>query len=273
MTGSGPSRRVLAFDTTGALGSAALVDVGGTGSDGRGTEIVECFSPARRHAASLLPAVRRILDREGAGVAPRERDAPFAGAGLSLVAATRGPGSFTGLRVGLATLHGLALALDLPAVGVSSLEAAALADVRSRPGSGRRLALVDALRGEVFAEAFADGEPGGDAPGSSLGPPTVLDPAAAVPLACRLGVRRICGPGALRYRNQIAAALANRQEAGIELGVEPLPLAPAAARLAARRAADDPDTLPATLRPLYLREPDIHGAHPASLLPGPASIT
>lgn len=242
-----PTGLVLAFDTTGNLGSVAVLDPAAPER-----ERVETFSPSRRHAAKLLPAIHSALAARGVPLGGR---AP----GLSLLAATRGPGSFTGLRVGLATLGGLALALDRAAAGVSSLEAAALADLLGSGRRCRRLALVDALRGEVFAAGFGVRPSLPPHPaGRPLGSPRVLRPEAAGRLADELGATRVCGPGAVRYREQVAAGLARAGLTEVELATDPEPLAPAAARLAIGLREADPDGLPSTLAPLYLREPDIH---------------
>ncbi|MCP8897281.1 tRNA (adenosine(37)-N6)-threonylcarbamoyltransferase complex dimerization subunit type 1 TsaB [Shinella daejeonensis] len=138
---------VLAIDTAGAGCYAALYDsaedrvLGVAGADiGRG------------HAERLMGII----------------DAALAAAGLVLadvgrIAVTVGPGSFTGIRVGVATARGLALALAVPAVGVSSLAALA----RERSGGRPLLAIMDAKRDEAYCQAF-------DAAGRPLGEPELL---------------------------------------------------------------------------------------------------
>ncbi len=256
-----PKGRVLAFDTTGALGGVALFDPRHPEAD-----LVETFGPSRMHSARLLPSVRSVLERSATGA---EGDSPrAAGARLSLIAATRGPGSFTGLRVGLATLHGLGLALEVPLAGVSSLEAAALADFLSDQALMRRLALVDALRGEVFAAVFGD-RPGGPLhpAGAPAGGPWVIRPEDVGPLARREGVTRVCGPGAARYADRIRSSLDRAGARSAALAREPVPLASAAARLGAAMRDHDPKALPASVAPEYLRDPDIHGDPPAAASP------
>ncbi len=261
-----PTGLVLAFDTTGNLGSVAVLDPAAPER-----EVVETFTPSRRHAARLLPAIRSALGRHGVALTGDEADGTdpgLGGAGLALLAATRGPGSFTGLRVGLATLGGLAFALDRPAAGVSSLEAAALADFLRDRVPRRRLALVDALRGEVFAAGFgASPDHPAHPAGRPLGPPRVIRPEAVGRLAHELQATRICGPGAVRYREQIAAGLTDDGLDGAWIVTDPAPLAPATARLAIGRRAADPESLPRTLAPLYLRDPDIHGSPAAPTRP------
>ena len=227
---SGP---VLALDTTGSLGSVALGFVG-AGSAVSG-EVVRTFEPSNRHAANLLPAIRQVLAEAGITCAD-----------LSLVVATRGPGSFTGLRIGLATLLGLALAGGTRAAGVSSLDAAALADSAGDGAPRRRLALVDALRGEVFAAIYER-----DGFTNAVAGPVRLSPPAAAQWGRDHRVDRICGPALARYRKVLAGGAP-----GIEIGDGSVPLAPAALRLGLEevRGGD------LTLEPLYLRAPDIHGS-------------
>ena len=269
--GGGP---VLAFDTTGSPGSVAVLPAAAAARAFSAEDFgasVEILEPARAHARNLLPAIRRLLDAApsgGASPPPPDRGAsePAAAAGvgplagIGLLAATRGPGSFTGLRVGLATLGGLAAASGIPAVSVSALDAAALTDTLDAPGAeGRRLVVVDALRGELFAAAYegaAGHRVGRDEPIRPVGEPFRLRPAAAGEAARRCGASRIAGPGALRYREELLAAVT----VGVEVAESGRPLAPAAARLAlGARAAGGPSAR-GGLRPLYLRPPDIHGS-------------
>lgn len=237
---TGDGRWVLAFDVTGHLGSATVAHMTGPFEAGgpvrARVEHTETFSPSNQHAAHLLPAIRRALERAGVGLGDLRR-----------LAATRGPGSFTGLRVGLASLHGLALASELPAVGVSSLDAAALADWDSG-APGRRLAVVDALRGELFAAVYE----GGPLPRLVSGPRR-LRPEEAGSWAGEQGAVRICGPGVRRYLEPIA-----KGAPGVGLAPGAGPLAPAAARLAAARALESFSPAERNLEPLYLRAPDIH---------------
>jgi len=225
---SGP---VLALDTTGTLGSVAL-GLAGPGGAVTG-DAVETFEPSNRHSRSLLPAIRRVMAE--AGLETRD---------LALLVATRGPGSFTGLRIGLATAQGFALAAGIRAAGVSSLDAAAVADAAASRSALRRLVIVDALRGELFAALYD-----GAGPDALVRGPCRLLPEDAARWAGEHGAARICGPAVLRYRDAIG-----RGRPDIEIVEDRWALAPAALRLglqAARRGET-------TLEPLYLREPDIH---------------
>src|SRR5437773_5965947 len=119
---------ILAFDTATEIATSALVDDG------------ELLGERTSRAQTLLEDVDALL-RQG-GAHPRDLDALAVGVG---------PGSFTGVRIGLATARGLALALDLRGAGVSTLAALAA----GAPGA---LPVIDARRREVFTLA-ADGEP------------------------------------------------------------------------------------------------------------------
>ena len=110
-----------------------------------------------------------------------------------------GPGSFTGLRIGLATARALAQALDLELAPVGSLDVLAAA-ARAAAGPERPvLAAIDARRGEVFAAPFDDGRP--------LRDPAALGPEALAELAAGLRASPLAvGDGALRFRAQLRAA-------------------------------------------------------------------
>ncbi|MBM3725335.1 MAG: tRNA (adenosine(37)-N6)-threonylcarbamoyltransferase complex dimerization subunit type 1 TsaB [Acidobacteria bacterium] len=124
-------RLILALDVTGPWGSLALV---------RGGAVLEeiAMHGPDGYSETLFGSMRELLDRHGVR----------AGA-VDAFAATSGPGSFTGVRVGLAAVKGLAEASGRPCVGVSTL--AALASFGSRP---TRAALMDARRGEIFGAVY-----------------------------------------------------------------------------------------------------------------------
>lgn len=133
---------VLGLDCAGGACSAAIV------ADGRALaarfEIME-----RGQAEALLPMVETVL-----------RDAAFDLARLDLLAVTTGPGSFTGLRTGLAAARGLALASGLPLIGVTSFDAVAEAAAGARRGKPLVVAL-ESRREELFLQRF-DGREGGE---------------------------------------------------------------------------------------------------------------
>jgi tRNA threonylcarbamoyladenosine biosynthesis protein TsaB len=128
---------VLLIDTAGAAGKVALARAQ---QDGLCTVIAEQTLGARAYSAELAPAVQAIV-----------RDAGMKMSEIDLFAAVSGPGSFTGLRVGLATVKGLAEALNKPVVLLS-----ALAVVASKGRAEKAIALIDAGRGEEYAGEYAE---------------------------------------------------------------------------------------------------------------------
>lgn len=159
--------------------------------------------------------------------------------GLERIGVTIGPGSFTGLRVGLAFAQGLGAALDAPIVGISTLDALAESvDVEAVA------ALIDARRGQVYARFWRDGAP--------LGDPAALDLQAAATAVQTLGDDAVLiGSGAVLVVPDHTLLIQTD-------GPDPA----AIARLTARA-----DPIAALARPLYLRAPD---ATPPTRLPGQA---
>jgi tRNA threonylcarbamoyl adenosine modification protein YeaZ len=133
--------RILAFDTTLGACSAAVYETGG------GTILAQAWEPIERgHAEALVGMVRDVLDRSGAKLSDIDR-----------IAVTVGPGTFTGVRIGLSLARGLKLALGTPVCGLTSLEAIRL-NVRDNPESRPISTLIDARRGEFYLAAWsADG--------------------------------------------------------------------------------------------------------------------
>ena len=128
--------RVLALDTTTRAGSVALVD------DDRVVEEVS-GDPSRTHAERLPGEILALLGRHGLAVSD-----------VDVFAVASGPGSFTGLRIGIATIQGLAFASGRPVVAVSALEALAqLGSAGLQPGA-LVAAWMDAHRREVFAALY-----------------------------------------------------------------------------------------------------------------------
>lgn len=189
------------------------------------------------HSRRILPMARALLDAEG-----------LAWGDLHAIAFDAGPGSFTGLRIGCGVAQGLAFALGLPVVAVSSLEALAW-----QSGARRALAALDARMGEVyFAEFELDG-----------GLPARVGPVGALPaelarqaLEARLADRGVAaatvalGDAFERYP-QLASAMAAR---GAAVDPRAFPRADAIAAIAARRF-DAGEALPAErAAPLYVRD-------------------
>jgi tRNA threonylcarbamoyladenosine biosynthesis protein TsaB len=133
--------RVLAIDTALAACSAAVLDTEHSG----GVLASDSLSMARGHAEALMPIIYHVMQRSELTFSDIDR-----------VAVTTGPGSFTGLRVGISAARGIALAADKPAVGVSTLTAYAaplLADDDTTPV----IAAIDARHDHVYLQVFGIG--------------------------------------------------------------------------------------------------------------------
>jgi tRNA threonylcarbamoyladenosine biosynthesis protein TsaB len=219
---------VLAFDTA----TAATV-VGARRADGPVVEQLDLPAPGARpgHAPRLLALAEQALAACGAAWS----DVTRLGAGT-------GPGTFTGLRIGVATARALAQATGAPLVGVPTLEALARAGAAARPGHAV-LAVVDARRGEAFAAAW-------DAAGTPAAATGAYDPGVlAGLLAGSPGPRLAVGDGAVRWRAGLEAA-------GFSVPADADPLhRPGAAALCALTAAREPEPA-AALVPDYVRLPD-----------------
>ena len=198
-------------------------------ADGSVVEVRDDPAPGVRpgHANRLLAAAEEALERAEVEWEAVER-----------LAVGVGPGSFTGLRIGIATARAIAQARGLPLVGVSSLEALA----RGAGEADVVLAVLDARRGEAFAAAWRGGA-------------MVLAPAALSPDALAEQVRALpatplaVGDGAVRFRDPLEAAGA--RVPADEDGVHRL-RAEYVCRLGAAGTPTDRDAL----LPDYLREPD-----------------
>ncbi|MET3853246.1 MULTISPECIES: tRNA (adenosine(37)-N6)-threonylcarbamoyltransferase complex dimerization subunit type 1 TsaB [unclassified Rhizobium] len=134
---------VLALDTAGVDCAAAVYDSGSDTMLGEASDMI-----GKGHAEHLMGIVDRVLAQAGKKLAMVER-----------IAVTIGPGSFTGIRVGVAAARGFALALNIPTVGITTLETMAAAQRVKTPGRAV-LAAMDAKRGEIYLQSFsAEGEP------------------------------------------------------------------------------------------------------------------
>jgi tRNA threonylcarbamoyladenosine biosynthesis protein TsaB len=215
---------VLALDTTTPAGSCALaVD---------GVVVREEASDVSLPPATRLPLDLMTILQHGS----------MKLADVDAFAVATGPGSFTGLRIGIATMQGLAFAAGKPLVGASALEA--LARIAKTEAAGRRIATwVDAWRGEVYA-ALYDNEREVEAP-VVASPERVLNTLRGTPTI-------FIGDGARTYRDEIHRTMGeNGRVAAI-----PTPLlAGTIATLAAVRAGDAYSP-PHAIRPLYVRRTD-----------------
>lgn len=226
---------LLAMDTTLGACSAAVVADGGVVAR-RWTAM------ARGHAEALMGMIDAVVAE--AGIRRRALDG---------VAVTVGPGTFTGVRVGLAAARGLALALDRPLCGLSTLEALAAAAALGPAPPATVLAAIDARRGQLYVQSFRVGASDG----------CLLDPldaprAIAVEDASRAGLldgvaEGVAGGGACVGTGAALIAGATDVRAG-------LPDAAVVGRYA-QLLADD--RWRARAAPLYVRAPD-------AVLPTPA---
>jgi tRNA threonylcarbamoyladenosine biosynthesis protein TsaB len=222
---------VLALDSATEACSAALLAAGEV-------RAARFERRERGHAERLVPMLLAVLAEAGVGFA-----------GLDALAVTIGPGSFTGVRVGLATARGLALAAERPLVGVSSLEAVA-AGVEERGGCDI-LAVLTALPGQVYAQRF-------DSTLAPLGPPGVL--ALEAPFALDAGqATLVVGSGA----DALLAAAGGGAPGLMRAAAPELPCAATLVRHVAALLARDGIDAMAVRRapaPLYLKSPGVRPA-------------
>ena len=208
--------RVLVLDTASAICAAGLHDTVADRLCAQ-TELI-----GTGHAERLMAMVSDVLAE--AAIAPREVD---------LIAATVGPGSFTGVRVGLSAALGLAQALGAPVCGVTTLEAVA-ASALAAGAAAPLLVAIDARRGEVHAQLFA-----GD--GTPLNAPALLPLAEAAGLCAN--AKACAGSGATLVEPTVPALMQDRATGDLR----------DIARIATARHAAGRDLPP---RPLYLRGAD-----------------
>ena len=163
---------------------------------------------------------------------------------VGAIAVGCGPGSFVGIRIGLATARGLSVSAGLPATGVCTLDALGRALIESSMAEAPSLAVLDARRGEVFAALYSGS-------GERLWEPFVASPEAlGERLAGLPAPPRAAGSGAVRFRDELASR-------GVDLPDDGDPVHRVAGRhvcaLAALSAGgEDRDGL----APIYLRVPD-----------------
>jgi tRNA threonylcarbamoyladenosine biosynthesis protein TsaB len=231
------SMLVLALDTTTRTASCALA------RDGR--VIRERASvPGQSHAEHLPGDVMRLLEAEQ--IALESVDAFAAGTG---------PGSFTGMRVGIATMQGLAFAMRRPLVGVSGLDALARIGLAQAPAAAVAT-WVDAWRGEVYAALYRGGR--------ELEPPTVEPPAAVAERHRRRGDVLFIGDGAGTFEQLIRERLGDR--ASVAATVSPL-LAGTMAQMAHDAILAGSRPTADAIRPLYVRRIDAELARDARTRP------
>jgi len=213
----------LAIDTASDRCAVALWRDGATGALLGERE----HAMARGHGEALFGMVEALLTR--CAVKP---------AGISRFAAIRGPGTFTGLRIGLAAARGLALALNAEAVGITAFQLVAGEDLERTGERASRIVAIDARRGEIYV--------------CVLGPD--LEPLAAPSVATPQQAAAVVGDGPDLVIGSGAAALAEAAlSAGRRLRTRAV-ARPAPSLLARLAAMCDPATSPPD--PLYVRAPD-----------------
>lgn len=230
---------VLALDTSGSAGSAALF------CEGR-LAAARFEIRNRGHAERLMPMIAEVLEEAGKSY----RD-------ITRLAVTVGPGSFTGVRVGLATARALALALDCPLLCLDSfsLLAAQACGMAKDSTAGDKedttplAVLIDSRRGDFFLRCHA-------ASGLALGPPESCTPE-ALPASLPEGSLRLAGDAAERA---LSLPALNRKSCRLVETARHCD-ARCLARWAAQSSASADSLSPA---PLYLRAPDVSRSREAS---------
>jgi tRNA threonylcarbamoyladenosine biosynthesis protein TsaB len=228
---------VLALDTTTRQGSVALAREGGVVA-------VYAGDAAITHGERLPGDLIRLLEGQDLRVAD-----------VDLFSVASGPGSLTGLRIGIATMQGFALANGKSLVGISALDAiddaVQTSDEKTQQPSSLRVdnevaIWMDAGRGQVFSARYRSGD---------VVEPALVDAPADILsrwLRERTRVTLFAGDGALAYRDLIRSVVPDAQV------VEPVPpLAPSVARLAERYLNQHGPSEPDAIRPVYVRRSDV----------------
>ena len=217
---------ILALDAAGAACSAAVWSDGVVRA--HRLEVME-----RGQSERLVPMIEEVV-----------RDSGITYEQISAIAATIGPGGFTGVRIGLATARGLALACACPVIGLTTFEAA-VAAVEPEERTGRSLvALIESKRNELYVQDFGAIDARPSKPLAVA--PEQLD--GALPP----GPLRLVGDGAKRGAQALWGA--GRDDALVSAAAGPIDAA-VIARLAASRPPPRPSDPPPG--PLYLRAPDV----------------
>jgi tRNA threonylcarbamoyladenosine biosynthesis protein TsaB len=216
--------RILAIDTSCGAASAAVYD-----DVAREALAQETIAMAQGHAEALGPMVQRVMEQVEGGFPT-----------IGRVAACIGPGSFTGIRIGLAMARAIALTIEAPVIGVSTFVAFA-GPLLAEPKPGVIATAIDAKHGQVYFQLF-----------EGTGRP-ILAPMVAT---LREVVRAI-GAGPARLAGNAAAMVAEEAErTGLVFDAFEASPYPDIVSIARIGLAADPDAFPA--RPLYVKAPDAH---------------
>jgi len=214
--------RILAIDTSCGAVSACIAESGAAAA-----LAAETLPMERGHAEALAPMLQRLIAGVEGGFSSLDR-----------IAATVGPGSFTGIRIGLATARAIGLGLSVPVVGVSSL-AAFIGPLLADPQPGILAAAIDARHGKLYLQLFeANGRP--------------LLPARLAPARDAI---RLIGAGPVRLAGSGAPLLAaEAQRIGLAAEIAGPIDYPDIVSVARLGLVADPGQSPP--RPLYLKAPD-----------------
>ena len=214
--------RILAIDTALGACSACVLD-----SSNPAPLAIEQTAMERGHAEALMPMIERVMAKVEGGFSSLDR-----------VAVTIGPGSYTGLRVGISAARAIALAAGIPAIGISTLAASA-APFIGREGGRVVAAAVDAKHGQVWFQAM-------NAQGKQL---------VSVRQVNHRDAARAIGAGPVSLVGSAALAVANEAWAiGLDALVVDDAKAPDVTWVARLGMIADPDSAPP--RPLYLKAPE-----------------
>jgi tRNA threonylcarbamoyl adenosine modification protein YeaZ len=212
---------VLAIDTALEACAAAVVDTAS------GKVVTESLPMVRGHAEAVMPLIRRVMDKAATGFSDLDR-----------IAVTTGPGSFTGLRVGISAARGIALAAGKPAFGLTTLAAFAAPLIAEDDKTSIAVA-IDARHAHVYLHVFGPA-------GRTLVAPRIASVAEAVRAAAN-GPVRLVGTGAA----MLAMAWPASEARPIQVEDMRAPDITWVARLAIAASGT-----PAPPKPLYLRAPD-----------------
>lgn len=219
---------ILAVETATLSGSLALA---------RGAEVIASLSgdPAVSHSNTLLADLDKLLN-----------ETTFKLADVDLFAVAAGPGSFTGLRIGIATVKALTATLSRPCAAVPTLQAVALAG----GAADASVALLPAGRGEVFAQLFSVSAEGAV---TALDEPSHISPQKMIDKYGSLEKAVWCGEGALAQRELIESSASEKQW---RIAMRTDNLAQFVAVLALRSFKHDQIVAPDALQAIYVRPSD-----------------